>query len=193
MNREKCTACSKDVQPYDGVFVQLETDYQLLCTKCYNDRIAEYLGVSFDNPSFDPVTLKDTDDISHTFHFRTRLLGDRVIIDAIEILDGNKQGYQFAVIGDVDEELFNLFKLLFERTKRALSKKHIEPDDITTHRITQQDTVRGYITSDINEGNYDPLVVIDGKEVSWDEFGRMLLTYEGFNFKLEIFDKTEEK
>jgi hypothetical protein len=34
--------------------------------------------------------------------------------------------------------------------------------------------------------------VIDGKKIKWDEFGRMLMTYEGFNFKLEIFDKSDE-
>ena len=31
------------------------------------------------------------------------------------------------------------------------------------------------------------------KEIEWYEFGKMLSSYEGFNFKLEIFDKTEEK
>jgi hypothetical protein len=36
------------------------------------------------------------------------------------------------------------------------------------------------------------LIVIDGKEIRWDEFGRMLRTFEGFNFKLEIFDRSEE-
>ena len=37
-----------------------------------------------------------------------------------------------------------------------------------------------------------PLIVIDGKEISWRQFGQMLMTYEGFNFKLEIFDKSDE-
>jgi len=30
------------------------------------------------------------------------------------------------------------------------------------------------------------------KEIRWDEFGRMLMTYEGFHFKLEIFDRSDE-
>ena len=44
------------------------------------------------------------------------------------------------------------------------------------------------------DGDYGhpPLIVIDGKEIRWDEFGRMLMTYEGFHFKLEIFDRSEE-
>jgi len=37
-----------------------------------------------------------------------------------------------------------------------------------------------------------PLLVVDGREVSWHEFGRMLMTYEGWNFKLDIFDSNEE-
>jgi len=32
--------------------------------------------------------------------------------------------------------------------------------------------------------------VIDGKGIDWYELGRMLSAYEGFNFKLDIFDKT---
>jgi len=38
-----------------------------------------------------------------------------------------------------------------------------------------------------------PLLVIDGNEVEWNEFWQMLSTYDGFNFKLEHFDKTEEQ
>jgi hypothetical protein len=34
--------------------------------------------------------------------------------------------------------------------------------------------------------------VIDGKELSWEEFGRMLMTYEGFQFKLAILDRSDE-
>jgi len=35
--------------------------------------------------------------------------------------------------------------------------------------------------------------VIDGREVSWDEFGRMLMTFEGFKFKLEIFETDDDE
>jgi len=33
-----------------------------------------------------------------------------------------------------------------------------------------------------------PVVVIDGRRISWDEFGRMVATYMGFQFKLELHD-----
>jgi hypothetical protein len=41
-------------------------------------------------------------------------------------------------------------------------------------------------------GGHPPLIVIDGKEIKWEDFGKMLMTYEGFNFKLEIVDKSDE-
>ena len=193
MNKEKCTACHNIVRPFDGVFVQIAKEYQLLCINCYNDMMAERFGIEFDNVAFIPISLKDSDGINHTFHFRTKLLGDRVIIDAIERFNDDKQGYEFSVLGDADEDLFDLFKILFERIRRALQQKHIEPGDLTLYRITQKDTVRGYITSDMNADTKKPLLVIDGKEIRWGEFGKMLSIFEGFNFKLEIFDKTEEK
>ena len=35
-------------------------------------------------------------------------------------------------------------------------------------------------------------LVIDGESVGWDEMGRMLMTYGGFQFLFEIRDRTEE-
>lgn len=37
-----------------------------------------------------------------------------------------------------------------------------------------------------------PMLVIDGRDVSWEEFGRMLMTFGGFQFKLEIVDKSDK-
>jgi hypothetical protein len=37
-----------------------------------------------------------------------------------------------------------------------------------------------------------PLLIIDGREITWEEFGRMMMSYEGWQFKLSIADKSEE-
>lgn len=37
-----------------------------------------------------------------------------------------------------------------------------------------------------------PLLVIDGREVSWEEFGRMLMSFEGWQFRMVIGDRSEE-
>ena len=35
-------------------------------------------------------------------------------------------------------------------------------------------------------------LIIDGREVTWDEFGRMLMSFEGWQLKLNLADKSEE-
>jgi len=37
-----------------------------------------------------------------------------------------------------------------------------------------------------------PQLVIDGREISWADFGRLLMSYEGWQFKLTISDNSEE-
>jgi hypothetical protein len=53
--------------------------------------------------------------------------------------------------------------------------------------------MRGHITWDDNTGGKVHCLVIDGKELSWHEFGRMLMTYEGLRLKLEIFESDKER
>jgi len=37
-----------------------------------------------------------------------------------------------------------------------------------------------------------PVVVVDGKEIMWDDFGRMLMAFEGWQFRLDIADPADE-
>jgi hypothetical protein len=142
MNTEQCSACKNTTPSSTGVFVQIKQDYHFYCLNCYNDKMAEQLGLDFQNISLSPVTLKDTDNLPHTFFFQTRLLGYKVIIETKEHLNDDKQVYEFSVLGNVDDDLFDLFKILFEKIRRALSQKHIEPCHINQYRMTHPDTVR---------------------------------------------------
>lgn len=53
-------------------------------------------------------------------------------------------------------------------------------------------SVRGRVSSDPDSDYRVPMLVIDGREVSWELFGQMLLTFEGWQFKLEIKDRSED-
>jgi hypothetical protein len=52
---------------------------------------------------------------------------------------------------------------------------------------------RGLITWDDASHGRLPRLVVDGKEFSWEGFGRMLMAYEGFQFKLQVFDLSEDR
>jgi hypothetical protein len=42
-------------------------------------------------------------------------------------------------------------------------------------------------------GERRPRLVIDGRSIDWDQFGRMLMGFEGWQLKIEIYDKSEER
>jgi hypothetical protein len=44
----------------------------------------------------------------------------------------------------------------------------------------------------IEEQEGTPTVVVDGCEYTWEEFGRFLSSFTGFNFRLECFDACED-
>lgn len=37
-----------------------------------------------------------------------------------------------------------------------------------------------------------PLVIIDGKPFTWEEVGKMLMAYEGFQIKVKMYDITDD-
>ena len=193
LTSQKCTACGTAVSSYDGVYLSDGDIRSFLCSKCYNESISKAIGLNFDHLSFHPVVLPDTDGVNHTFHFQTRLFGDKVHIQALEIIKGGPKGYKFSVHGEAEDDLFGLFEKLVNRMRRELERRHIEASDLTRYRITNEDVVRGHITRDNDIDGAVPCLVIDGKELSWDEFGIMMMAYEGFHFKLEIFEGTEER
>ena len=47
--------------------------------------------------------------------------------------------------------------------------------------------------ADENTDGDAPLLAIDGKPVTWDEFGRLLSSFEGWQFKLEIYEPSDER
>ena len=82
---------------------------------------------------------------------------------------------------------------------KRLTQKHIYKRKETGSWQIQrndygEDIVRGKVTADIDSEDSvnTPLIVIDGKELTWKKFGRMLMTFEGFNFKLQMFDPYDE-
>jgi hypothetical protein len=71
------------------------------------------------------------------------------------------------VIGEPDDDPLELLGKLIGKMRRALALTHLED-----HRV--------------------PMVVIDGREITWDELGRMVAAFEGWRFKLEFRDRSEE-
>ena len=54
-------------------------------------------------------------------------------------------------------------------------------------------TVHGRFDWDENMDGDVPLLAIDGRAVTWDAFGRLLTSFEGWQFKLEIYESSDER
>jgi hypothetical protein len=187
-----CEGCDETTPGYDLIhYGSTEGGYRQLCSRCFNAEVAKLSGVEgFDHVRFEPIGITDCAGVTHEFHFQTRLLGNIVALEAFELRDEIPAGYQFQMVGDPEDDLFTLLGRLIEKIRRALSIKHIA-DDGNGLQVADQ-TVRGRIEWDDSEIDHTPLVVVDGREISWEDFGRMLLTFEGWQFKLEIRDPAEE-
>jgi hypothetical protein len=188
----RCSSCSNTVPSYDTIsYGSIENGCRQLCSQCFNQEVAKLDGLDgFEHANFTPVGLTDCKGEIHEFYFRTRLLGPEVALDAFELQDGHPAGYEFQIIGDSEEDLLVLFGRLIERIRRALSTKHLTEGSLGLQIADQ--VVRGRIAwDDAYEGRL-PLMIIDGREVTWEDFGHMLMTFEGFHFQLNIRDKSEE-
>jgi hypothetical protein len=146
-------------------------------------------GIQFEHPSFAPVTMYDLDGVLHTFSFRTLLLPTHITIEAIEAA-GWRRGYAFQVVGSVDDDIQDLFSRLCGQMDKALCMKYIE-DHPDGPRISSKGVVRGRIAWDEEAQESLPMMVIDGRDVRWMDFGRMVASFNGSNFRMEICDGSE--
>lgn len=192
MAEVKCQGCGESRPSFDIISVgSADSEYRQLCSRCFNNEMAERSGLEcFENVRFEPVQIDDCTGQSHEFHFQTRLLGDIVALDAFELDDGVPAGYEFQVIGDPDEDMFGLLGRMIQKIRRALAVKFLEDGEYGLQIAGE--TVKGTIECDLSEVERTPLMLIDGREVSWEEFGRLLMSFEGWQFKLAIFDSSQE-
>ncbi len=187
---ECCSTCGAAIVAHSSVYFGSGGESRLLCLRCYNESMAKRLDLDYEHIEFDPVTLEGHDGLPHTFEFRSRIFGEQLALEAHEVTE-NEEGYEISVIADAEQDLYVTFQSLFERIRRELSRQHLEFKQGYYH--IKDGMVRGHITSSAADDHQAPLLVIDGKPIRWEEFGRMVSTYMGFRFKMELFDLGEDK
>jgi hypothetical protein len=190
---DRCARCRGEFPGYDLVGTVTDDRAQTtLCWRCFNDRMAERDGIPFENPDLAPLTLRDAHGRRCTFHFRTRLLGALLAVDAFEIKDGAPGGYELMEIGSSHDDPDELFERLKARFRRLAGRKHIRRAG-RAWELAEGDTVRGRFVWDDETGGVLPRLVIDGREIGWEEFGRMLSSREGWQFRIEVFGREEDR
>jgi hypothetical protein len=189
----RCHTCGRAIAGFESVhYGSIDSGYRDLCNRCFNEEVAAAGELDFSHVQFEPLELADAAGSAHRFHFEVRLLGDRVALEAFELVDDGPGGYQFQVLGDAEEDLFELMGRMVPRIRRLLAQQHLKTEAHMSGLHIADFLVRGRITWDDNEDGRLPMLVIDGREISWEQFGRMVMGFEGWQFRFEIRDRSEE-
>jgi hypothetical protein len=100
------------------------------------------------------------------------------------------EGYRLQILGEPQSDPFVLLGKLVQKMMRALSMEHLHED--ASGLQVAGTMVRGRIEWNGVEGGRLPCVVIDGRRVEWNDFGAILMAFEGWQFRLELLDPTDE-
>jgi len=193
MTSNQCTRCGNEVPGYEGVHQSdgKGGDLGFVCGRCWTEILSEHSGQELTHLEVDPISIEDFRGQAHVFNFRYNPVPRG--LRAFEVKEGAPCGYEFSVMAEGDETNVSLVGRLLEKVRKGLSCQNLEPCDITTGGLAIKDmTVRGRIEWDEEEDARIPCLIIDGKPISWKQFGYMLKSFEGWQFRLEILDESEE-
>ncbi len=160
-----------------------------VCDRCCDERIAEYTGLPRLPDPPGPVLLSGPDGRDHRFRFKIwrAPTGIEVQLDELGVPVG--EGYRFAVLGDHDADVEVLMARVRSLAESEVGRLYLEP---ARHRHGWDlgvDEVVGRLVWDNEAGGGTPYsVIIDGRTLSWQEFGTALEAYEGWRFRIVIED-----
>jgi hypothetical protein len=194
MKKQKCERCGRSVPQHELTGVSDGKAYiGNVCGRCWAEILSKGRGEEVEAVEVKPVKLKDSTGRQHTFYFRHVPVPR--CLESFELKKGYPGGYYFQVMAEEDESNPALVARLLAKMRRALGRRYLKPNDLPGTRLSIDGTVvRGRIDMDErreDEGRY-PKVVVDGNDLTWDEFGAMLMTFEGWDFKLQILGKTDD-
>lgn len=188
----ECEICKKNeaniqATMFDGVT-------RVLCRDCHNQMAADFLGVQLSPFASGIYEYSGRTRKKHKFMIEKLVVPTGIGYEAVEVTKNNAPGFKVAVLDGFDCDQEYLFYKLEARIKSELSKRYLETGTFPDGRKytgLKDGVVVGRFEYD---EKYDGInkVVIDGQVFSWGELGRMLSAYEGFQFKLQIFDITDE-
>lgn len=198
MKHEQCSRCSRSVPAYDLSHISSDgKNLGTACGRCWAEMLSEKWGTPVGAVEIDPISMTDLVGKSHTFHFRFDPAYR--VVRAFELENDVPGGYQFAVRPDDDdpeEPVVSLLGRLIARMRRALALPQIQPSSVVYGGYSLVgDSVRGRIDYDPRR-DHDPsvpVIVLDGRTFTWEEFGAMLMTFEGWDFRISMLDAGDDE
>ena len=158
-----------------------------LCDRCLDRRLAEATGFpTLPEPPL-PENLSGPDGRIHRFQYRFWRAPTGIVAEADEIALAPEHGYHAEVLGPHDADVGRLVAHLRTRLQRRIC--HLDlVDRPGWHPMMAGDELMGRLVWSEEGEPYD--VIVDGRRLTWTEFGRALEPFEGWEFQL-AFEGTE--
>jgi hypothetical protein len=132
-----------------------------------------------------PVVMTDPDGLWHRMRYRVWRAPTGVAVELREEDVG--EGFEFGIFGDHDANVAGLVDGVTEHARREIGRRYLAAGVGGAGWQLSGDDVAGRFTFEPEGGPHR--VVVDGRELSWDEFGYALGTFEGWRFRLVVEDR----
>jgi hypothetical protein len=197
MPTDRCDKCDQLRSAFG--FVNLASEdggpARSLCSECYNRWYMERAGLpELETIYFEPAVRRDSVGKEHTFHFVVHM-STGLGIRAFECVDGGPGGYQFSVLEPPETPVREAYTRLVRKIEAGLAVRYLCSTDFpgagaSQNRLYAKGTA---VNGRIDERDGTPVVVVDGREYSWEQFGEFLSCLSGFDFRLECFEACESR
>lgn len=190
---ERCEEC-QELRPSIGSvrLGSITEGYRNLCSRCYNRFAAERMGIPEpETVDFEPITRHDALGKAHTFHFEVHI-STGVGLRAFEWVNGAPGGYQFGVFEPPETPVLDAHEALVSKIERGLSQRYLQSTDYPDPRQNHLEMVGSALNGRIHQNEDGLCAVVDGREYTWEELGRLVSGHMGYTFRLECFDCADE-
>ena len=157
-----------------------------LCDACVNDEVVARTGWEALPPPPAPEDIASAGGSACRMRYRLWWAPSGVVVGEAEEADRPPgEGFAFQVTGRSGESAGQVVDRLQEKVRREVGRAYLEPDG--GRWGIAGDEVAGRVSWREHDPDL-PTLVIDGQPVSWEELGRMLLSFEGWEFRLVLSD-----
>jgi len=166
---------------------QVVLDGKRLCDRCADRRVAARTGwPELPDPPAPQVVVVGPDGRTHTMRIRLHRAPTGVAAEAVEFGCDPGEGYHVRVIGAHDVDVPMLVEQLRLQVRDEIATTYLEPNPSRPGWLLRDHEVAGRLVWVSDGAPY--AVVIDGRTLSWEDFGRTLESFEGWRFRLVIDD-----
>jgi len=160
-----------------------------VCDRCYGTRIAASHGWPTLPEPPDPETIVGPDGRQHRIVYRVWRSPGGIAVEAGEG-DRMSDGYFVQMVGPHDGDVTIFIERVKASIRRRIAHKDLERSPTGDHLIIAGDDLTGRLVWCEDGESYG--VVVDGRQLSWEEFGRTLEPFEGWEFRLSFRDRLGE-